>query len=173
MSWRVAALSTGQRFAYTAAYLLEPSACIAQQMGGKIIKTRTAGEKQGLVWDPLNYSSESNVPDLQERRSSERLPLIRPCPYQLSRVAGAGDIELSQGYALSINISSGGMLLFMHQAPGERQVFEVEGPSVAAQEQHSITRLAEVCWTRQIPMIADTTMHLVGIRFLFEVPSSQ
>ncbi len=112
------------------------------------------------------------MPDHQERRSSERLPLIRPCPYQLSRVAGGGDIELSEGHALSINISSGGMLLFMRQAPGERQVFEVEGPSVAAKEQEGIRKLVEVCWIRQIPIGADTTMHLVGIRFLFEVPSS-
>ena len=113
------------------------------------------------------------MPDEQERRSSERLPLIQPCPYQLSRVAGGGDIELSEGYALSINISSGGMLLFMRQAPSERQVFEVQAPSAAAREQESITKLVEVCWTRQIPLGTDSSMHLVGNRFLFEVPSSR
>lgn len=111
------------------------------------------------------------MPDLPERRSSERLPLIRPCPYELSRVTSGGAVEVSQGYAVSINISSEGMLLFMPQAPGERQVFEVQVPSLAAQE--SRTMLVEGCWSRQIPMSADTTMHLVGVRFLFEVPSSR
>lgn len=113
------------------------------------------------------------MPDEQERRSSERLPLIQACPYQLSKVAGGGDIELSEGYALSINISSGGMLLFMRQAPSERQVFEVRAPSAAAREQESITKLVEVRWTRQIPLGTDSSMHLVGNRFLFEVPSSR
>jgi len=107
------------------------------------------------------------VPDEQERRSSERLPLIQPCPYQLSRVAGGGDIELSEGYALS------GLLLFMRQAPSKRQVFEVRAPSAATREQESTTKLVEVCWTRQIPLGTDASMHLVGNRFLFEVPSSR
>lgn len=112
------------------------------------------------------------MPDLQERRSNERLPLIRPCSYQLSRLVGGDAVELSQGYAVTINISSGGLLLFMPLVPSERQVFEVQVPSMAAQEQESRTKLVETCWTRQLPMDADTTMHLVGVRFLFEVHPS-
>jgi len=112
------------------------------------------------------------VPDLQERRHSERLPLIQPCPYELSRVTGGGGVELSHGFALTVNFSSGGMLLLMPEEPGERQIFEVQAPSLRTQAKSS-TKLVEVCWTRQLPMGAEGSMHSVGVRFLFEVPTSQ
>lgn len=113
-----------------------------------------------------------DMPTHQEQRSSERIPLIQPCPYELSRVPGGGGVELSHGYALTVNISSGGMLLLMPQAPDERQIFEVQAPSLRTQAKSS-TKLVEVCWTRQLPMGAEGSMHSVGVRFLFEVPTSQ
>lgn len=106
----------------------------------------------------------------QERRSSERISLIRPCPYQLSNFPGGATVELSEGITLSLNISSGGMLLLMPDVLGERQVFEVNAPSVKRDE--SKITLVEVCWTRQVPLGAGVAILLVGVRFLFRLPSS-
>jgi len=48
---------------------------------------------------------------------------------------------------------------------GKRQVFEIQVPSEAS------TKVVEVCWTRSIPVSARVKMHLVGTRFLFELPT--
>jgi len=109
------------------------------------------------------------APGHQERRGSTRVPLIRPCPYEISKFPSEGSIELSQGFTLSLNISAGGMLLLMPHVPGERQIFQVLAPSVTREE--AATKLVEVCWTREVPVGLDPGTYLVGVKFLFEVPS--
>jgi hypothetical protein len=56
------------------------------------------------------------------------------------------------------------------QAIDEKQIFEIKSPSVAGQN-HS-TKLVEVCWTRPLPVNVRNTMHVAGVRFLFEPPSN-
>ena len=107
------------------------------------------------------------MPAPQERRNSERISLIRACPYQLSNLLDKGRVELSTGYSYSLNISSGGMLLLMPHMLPQRQIFEVNAPSVGGDERH-IT-LVEVCWTRPTP--PDLGVYFVGVRFLFTLPS--
>lgn len=120
---------------------------------------------------PPKLLEQPDMPTHQERRRSERLPLIQSCPYELSSFPGGGEVELSHGHAVSVNISSGGMLFLMPQVPGERQVFQVQAPSITRQE--AITKLVEVCWTRQVRIGVEASLHLVGVRFLFEPPSTQ
>ena len=109
------------------------------------------------------------APGHQERRGSMRVPLVRPCPYNISKLPGEGSIELSQGLTLSLNISAGGMLLLMPWAPKERQVFDVQAPSLTSEE---IRReVVEVCWTCELPVGTDPCAHLVGVKFLVEVLS--
>ena len=119
---------------------------------------------------PFKALSKVNVQASQEQRSSERISLIRPCPYQLSNFPGGATVEFSEGFTLSLNISSGGMLLVMPHVLGESQVFEVNAPSVGRDE--SNITLVEVCWTRQVPLGVGVGIHLVGVRFLFKPPSS-
>ena len=107
----------------------------------------------------------------QERRSSERLPFIESCSYELTSFPSGDEVELSHGHAVSVNISSGGMLFLMPQVPSKRQVFQVLAPSVTRQE--ATTKLVEVCWTRQVRIGVEASLHLVGVRFLFEPPSTQ
>jgi hypothetical protein len=57
------------------------------------------------------------------------------------------------------------MLLLLPEEVDKRQVFEIQVPS------ESSTKLVEVCWTRSIPVSARVKMHLVGTRFLFELPA--
>jgi hypothetical protein len=71
---------------------------------------------------------------------------------------------------LALNISAGGMLLLMPQPLGERKVFEVHVHSPAKSEK--TTKLVEVCWTREYSFGAGTKVHLVGVKSLFEHPSS-
>jgi hypothetical protein len=61
------------------------------------------------------------------------------------------------------------MLLLLPEEVGKQQVFEILIPSKARNKQ--ITKLVEVCWTRLIPVSARVKMHLVGTRFLFELPA--
>lgn len=107
----------------------------------------------------------------QERRDSKRLPTILSCPYELTRVSGTDTIELSEGAALALNISAGGMLLLMPQSPGERKVFEMRVPSPTQSEK--TTRLVEVCWAREFPFGVGAKVHLVGVKSLFEPPGSR
>lgn len=53
-------------------------------------------------------------------KHAERLALLRPIPYELSlpnHESGQNGTSVFHGRALSLNISSGGMLILMAQAP--------------------------------------------------------
>jgi c-di-GMP-binding flagellar brake protein YcgR len=110
------------------------------------------------------------MPTQPERRSSVRVPLVQPCPYELSTIRGTDSMDLSQGQAFSVNVSGGGMLLLMSQAPKQKQVLEVRVPSTTGHK--AVQKVAEVCWTAPVPVGDEGAMHLVGVRFLFEAPAS-
>lgn len=57
----------------------------------------------------------------------------------------------------------------MPHALSERQVFEVNAPSVERDE--STITVVEVCWTRPVPRGGGIGVHFVGVRFLFKPPS--
>jgi hypothetical protein len=109
------------------------------------------------------------MPDQQERRNSKRLPCKLACLYELTKPVDSSTVKLSEGHGHSINCSVSGMLLLLPEEVDQRQVFEVQVPSEARATQ--VTKLGEVCWTRSIPLNARVCMYLVGIRFLFELPS--
>ena len=108
-------------------------------------------------------------PGYQERRGSVRVPLIRHCPYEISKFPVEGNAELRQGLTLSLNISTGGMLLLMPWAPKEKQVFDVQAPSLTSEETRS--GVVEVCWTREVPVGTDPGAYVVGVKFLVDVHS--
>lgn len=62
-----------------------------------------------------------------------------------------------------MNISAGGMLLFMDQAPPVEQVFLVRVPASKIVKGPT---LVEVCWTRAIPIEDYDKRYLVGVKFL-------
>lgn len=106
----------------------------------------------------------------QERRDSDRVSRIRVCLYELANLLSNDTVEVSEGRALTLNMSSGGLLLMLPQSVGERQVFEIKVPSLA--DEIRTTKLVEVRWTRPLPVNVHTTMHLAGVKFLFEPPSN-
>jgi hypothetical protein len=72
-----------------------------------------------------------------------------------------------QGKALSVNISSGGMLLLMDQAPAIEQVLKVFVPTPITIAE--TPTLAEVRWTRRLPFGRNngTGPYFVGLKFMF------
>ena len=103
------------------------------------------------------------VPVHQECRRQERIAFMGSCPYEISDFLGDESIAIHQGEALSMNISAGGMLLFMDQAPTVEQVFLLRVP---ASKTVKTPTLVEVCWTRAIPIEDYDKRYLVGVKFL-------
>ena len=99
------------------------------------------------------------------RERAERIAIMEACPYEMSEAIGKESIVMHQGEAISVNVSTGGMLLLMDQSPRVDQVLQVRIPRAAKAASH--VTLAEVRWTRQLPIESGGTMHLVGVRFLF------
>ena len=71
------------------------------------------------------------------------------------------------GKALSLNISSGGMLVLMEQVPDVNQVLKVYVPTPLTVIE--TPTLAEVRWARRVPFWqgTDTGPYLVGLKFMF------
>lgn len=105
------------------------------------------------------------VPNHQKH--SERVALLRPIPYEMTTPVEDPSAKVLSGKALSINISSGGLLLLMDQAPMIEQVLKVYVPTPITLTE--TPTLAEVRWTRRVPFgqPKGNGSHFVGLKFLF------
>lgn len=102
--------------------------------------------------------------DLQKH--NERVALLRPIPYEITTQADEKGDHVKTGRALSLNISSGGMLVLMDQAPRVQQVMKVLVPTPT--NLAGTPTLAEVRWTRKLPFGSPNGgTHFVGLKFLF------
>lgn len=111
-------------------------------------------------WEwPIGDSHESH---------SERAALLRTILYEVSATdEGAGGIA-KEKRALSLNISNGGMLVLMDQAPDIKQVLKVHVPTPITKAE--TPTLAEVRWTRKFPFGRSAnkqTAYFVGLKFMF------
>ena len=109
------------------------------------------------------------VPVRQECSRQERIEFMGACPYEISDFLGDESIAMHQGEAISMNISAGGMLLFMDQAPAVEQVFLLRVPGSKIVKTPT---LVEVCWTRAIPIEDYDKRYLVGVKFLSGLSSN-
>ena len=106
-----------------------------------------------------------------EQQHSERIALIREITYEMTNLIGESEIMHPEhdggrsGKALSLNISSGGMLLLMERAPRVERVVRVHVPTPVSTAK--TPTLAEVRWVRQLPFDGDEPLWFVGMRFLF------
>jgi len=146
---------------------------------GRVVVVREKLERPDLTSDQRDrrgYSiahdkpGKMAMPIQQERRDNERVSRIRMHPYALSKLSGSDRVDLSEGRAITLNVSLGGMMLLLPQAVGERDVFEITAPSVA--DEKPTTKLVEVRWIRPLP-VTGYSLHLVGVRFLFEPPFTE
>ena len=101
------------------------------------------------------------------QKHSERVALLRPIPYEMTAPADDPVATTRQGKALSVNISNGGMLLLMDQAPAIDQVLKVFVPTPLTMAE--TPTLAEVRWTRKLPFGRSngTGTYFVGLKFMF------
>lgn len=103
------------------------------------------------------------------QKHNERVALLRQIPYELTAPIEPEPVEVrhGQGRALSVNISSGGMLLLMKQAPAVEQVLKVHVPTPSSLAE--TPTLAEVRWTRRVPFGRSNGngMYFVGVKFMF------
>ncbi len=105
------------------------------------------------------------------RQLSERIPLMREIPYETTspianQVGFPGDYQDGQlRKALSINISSGGLLLLMERAPDVDRVVRIHVPTPINNAR--IPTLAEVRWVRRVPFSGAGDLSFVGLKFLF------
>jgi len=76
-------------------------------------------------------------------------------------------VSVHQGKALSVNISTGGMLVLMDQAPGLEQVMKVYVPTPITVAE--TPTLAEVRWVRKLPFgkLNGNEAYFVGLKFVF------
>jgi len=102
--------------------------------------------------------------DLQKH--NERVALLRPIPYEMTNSMEEPLASAHWGKALSVNISSGGMLVLMEQAPAIEQVMKVYVPTPITVAE--TPTLAEVRWTRKLPFAkTNGGAYFVGLKFIF------
>ena len=101
-----------------------------------------------------------------QKSHSERAALLRPIQYELTTPVEAHAAAIHSGKALSLNISSGGMLILMDQAPTIEQVMKVYVPTPISVAE--TPTLAEVRWTRRLPFgKTNGGAYFVGLKFMF------
>jgi hypothetical protein len=105
------------------------------------------------------------------QQHAERVALLRPILYDMlynmdtlheqespeARVA-------RQGKALSLNVSSGGMLLMMDHQPQVNQVLRIHVPTPV--HMAKTPTLAEVRWMRMLPFTTFPKIYFAGVKFL-------
>jgi len=103
--------------------------------------------------------------DLQKHH--ERVAVLRPVPFEITTQVDDPSDSIRSGKALSLNISSGGMLVLMDHAPEVEQVLKVLVPTPTSLA--GTPTLAEVRWTRKMPFGRGNGSgpFFVGLKFLF------
>jgi len=103
------------------------------------------------------------------QKHNERVALLRQIPYELTAPIEPEPVVVrhGQGRALTVNISSGGMLLLMETAPAVDQVLKVHVPTPSSLAE--TPTLAEVRWTRKVPFNRSNGngLYFVGLKFMF------
>ncbi len=104
---------------------------------------------------------------LSALRHRERFALMREVPYQTTQSTETKGAEFREGKALSLNISSMGMLLLMDWPPGVDQVLRLHVPT--AVDRTMIPTVAEVRWLRDVPFLHHNGLYFVGVKFLSRI----
>jgi len=131
----------------------------------------------GGTVEPSNEEMDENTNSwewpvaVSRQQHAERVALLRPILYDVLH-----DIDMSleqespeprmarQGKGLSLNVSSGGMLLLMDHQPQVNQVLRIHVPTPVNIAE--TPTLAEVRWTRKIPFETFYGIYFISIKFL-------
>jgi hypothetical protein len=105
------------------------------------------------------------------QQHAERVALLRPILYDMlyelstsSEQESPEEFVAHQGKGLSLNVSSGGMLLLMDHLPKVNQAMKIHVPTPV--NIAKTPTLAEVRWTRKLPVETFPGMYFVGLKFV-------
>jgi len=129
------------------------------RLRAEIIPLQRRREVAQTEWEwPMTDSQKSH---------SERAALLRPILYEMTTPVEDPAASTHSGKALSLNISSGGMLVLMDQVPAIEQVMKVYVPTPISVAE--TPTLAEVRWTRRVPFGKPNGngAYFVGLKFMF------
>jgi len=133
----------------------------------------------GGTVEPSDESDEmdENITDWEwpvaasRQQHAERVALLRPIPYDMlydmdsSHEQNSPEARVArQGKALSVNVSSGGMLLMMDHQPQVNQVLRIHVPTPV--HMAKTPTLAEVRWMRKLPFTTFPGIYFAGVKFL-------
>jgi hypothetical protein len=98
---------------------------------------------------------------------SDRAALLRPIVFETMVQEGGIGSTVKDAKALSLNVSSGGMLVLMDHAPKIQQVLKIYVPTPITIAE--TPTLAEVRWTRRLPFgkANGYAAYCVGLKFMF------
>lgn len=106
----------------------------------------------------------------ERQRQSRRVPFMRAIRYEASEALPTDGFQYEpfsmaqRGEALSINISSGGVLLMMDWEPELERIIRLDVPTPV-----SLARtptLTQVRWKRKAPYCDKTGLYFVGLKFI-------
>jgi hypothetical protein len=105
------------------------------------------------------------------QQHAERVALLQPIVYDMFYGIDTTYEQKSpaprmarQGKGLSLNVSSGGMLLMMDAQPQVNQALTIQVPTPI--NMAKTPTLAEIRWTRKVPFQTDNGVYFVGLKFL-------
>jgi hypothetical protein len=102
--------------------------------------------------------------NVNNQQHSDRIIFMRSISYEIPAWPENERYESQQGRALSLNVSSGGILLLIDIALDVHQVLKIFVPSVLDVAQ--TPTLGEVRWTRPVPFDVTDRLFFVGLKFV-------
>jgi hypothetical protein len=99
-----------------------------------------------------------------ERRCEGRMEYRGVCSYEMLEAIDEDSAVIEQGEAFVLNRSTEGILLFMGQAPHEKQLIEVHTSRLGWGRTANVY---EAQWARQVRVEALGDLYLVGCRRIF------
>lgn len=101
-----------------------------------------------------------------EDNHAGRIMILRQIGYELMPPLEDPSAPIQRGKALTLNLSTGGMLVLMDRAPAIEQVLKVKVPTPLGTVE--TPTLSEVRWSRQVPFgrSRGKGAYLVGLKFL-------
>jgi hypothetical protein len=113
------------------------------------------------MWDERREPGSPEL--LDDRRGDERFALRGPCAYELIDHLG-DEPSVLRGRALSLNVSSKGILLLLDSKARPHQLLEIRNPALKGR--HAVT-LFEIRWAQALPSWTTRERYLVGCHLTF------
>jgi len=127
-------------------------------------RDETSVQGNGLISQSLPMPLFDWPISVNNQQHSDRVIFMRSISYEIPSWPENERYESQQGRALSLNVSSGGILLLIDIALDVQQVLKIFVPSVLDIAQ--TPTLGEVRWTRPVPFDMTDRLFFAGLKFV-------